>query len=288
VDLRSLVPAARTLTAASLLFTLGCATAGHDAQAHGRGWGHHHDHHHATEGAVVGGLAGAGIGRVIAGRHDAAAGFFLGGALGAITGAIVGDAMDRAEQRDAYAPPPPRRAPWPDGPPPPPRRHERDRDRDWDDDDRWHDDADYGDPYGYEPSEDDDSYAWEPPGPDPLPLSLPDEVLFDAGSARLTPGAERRLRAVATALRRHTGARAVVRGHASPAERREDALSEARAQAVREYLLGEGIAPSRVTALGLGARFPLASEASAEGRQRNRRAEIEVHGRQGSQHAGLW
>jgi len=318
VELRNPPRSVAFLLAASLLLTMGCATRRYDA--YGNPYYEPNPHRHATEGAIVGGLASAGVGSAVADWRHKEAGFWIGGALGALTGAVVGDAIDR---REAAPPPHPR---YPDGPPPPydhrppppyddgygprhdapgppydpgyghgsdrtsDRDRDRDRDRDWDRDrgrdwDRdWdRDDWERGDRW------DDDRWGARDPEPEePLLLSLPGEVLFADGSARLEPGAERRLRAVATALRRHSGARAVVRGHASRAEPSAPALSDARARAVRAYLLHHGVAPSRVTALGMGARFPLTSERTAEGRQRNRRAEIEIHGDRGRELAGLW
>jgi len=273
VDLRNQSRATQWLLAGSLLLTMGCATTRYDA--HGNPYYAHYDHQHATEGAIVGGLAGAGIGRVIAGHDDDEAGYWIGGALGAITGAVVGDAMDREKDRA-------RHAPYPDGPPPPRRgRHDGDwgsHDGGYEED--WRSDDDYrdSDPYAYEP----------PPSPVPLFLNLPDEVLFAPGSDRLEPGAKRRLRDVAKALRKHPATQAVIRGHASTVERRDGALSDARSRAVREYLVRQGVAPSRVTALGMGARFPVASDRTAEGRQRNRRAEIEIHSDRGHDLARLW
>lgn len=275
--------AAMLLLAPALLLTMGCATRRYDAYGNP-----YYDHNHAAEGAVVGGLAGAGVGAAVAGPYHDEAGLLIGGVLGALTGAVVGDAIDRQEA-ETYPPPPLR---YPDGPPPPrdpypdrsdpyPDRYERDHDR-WDD--RGPGADGYGDDY-----EDDYGYRREPePEPEPRFLRLPDEVLFAEGSARLESGAKRRLRTVATALRRHPGTRAVIRGHASRVEDRSPALSEARARAVREYLLHEGVAPSRVTALGMGARFPLTSDRTPEGRQRNRRAEIEIHSERGRELARLW
>ena len=280
MDLRNPPRSVAFLLAASLLLTLGCATRRYDA--YGNPYYEPYEHPHATEGAILGGLAGAGIGQAVAGYHDAPAGFWIGGALGALTGAVIGDAVDRREQgvnRYPDVPPPPRR----DGPPPhrrgayDPGRGAYDpgpRDRDWDDE-PWEDD-----PYAYEPS--------PPRAPEPQFLSLPDEVLFASGSDRLEPGAERRLRTVAKALRDHPATQAVVRGHASAAEPRDAALSEARSRVVRDFLLHEGVAPSRVVAVGMGSRFPVASERTAEGRQRNRRAEIEIHSDRGHDLARLW
>jgi outer membrane protein OmpA-like peptidoglycan-associated protein len=53
-------------------------------------------------------------------------------------------------------------------------------------------------------------------------------------------------------------------------------ISEIRANAVKSYLVGKGIEPSRITAFGHGAQKFVASNKSAEGRQFNRRVEIEL------------
>jgi outer membrane protein OmpA-like peptidoglycan-associated protein len=53
-------------------------------------------------------------------------------------------------------------------------------------------------------------------------------------------------------------------------------ISEIRANAVKSYLIGKGIAPFRVTTFGHGSKKFIASNKSAEGRQLNRRVEIEI------------
>jgi OOP family OmpA-OmpF porin len=45
---------------------------------------------------------------------------------------------------------------------------------------------------------------------------------------------------------------------------------------VRSYLVAKGVAPARVTAVGLGESQPLVTNTTAEGRQQNRRVEIEL------------
>ena len=52
------------------------------------------------------------------------------------------------------------------------------------------------------------------------------------------------------------------------------ALSEQRAMAVRDALVGLGVDASRVTTIGLGEDFPIASNDDAEGRARNRRVDV--------------
>lgn len=55
-------------------------------------------------------------------------------------------------------------------------------------------------------------------------------------------------------------------------------LSQERADAVVRYLVGKGISASRMTAKGYGDSLPVASNASEDGRQQNRRTEFEIKG----------
>jgi outer membrane protein OmpA-like peptidoglycan-associated protein len=55
-------------------------------------------------------------------------------------------------------------------------------------------------------------------------------------------------------------------------------LSEKRAGTVREYLVEQGLLAANVTAKGFGKSMPVADNATAPGRQQNRRVEIVVSG----------
>ena len=76
----------------------------------------------------------------------------------------------------------------------------------------------------------------------------------------------------------HPDAHAVIEGHtdsnASPAY--NQTLSENRARAVFNYLVNKGVDASRLTWYGYGLTRPVDTNATAEGRQRNRRVEIKV------------
>ena len=54
-------------------------------------------------------------------------------------------------------------------------------------------------------------------------------------------------------------------------------LSQARAQSVANYLAGQGIPSNRINAQGYGAENPIASNATAAGREQNRRVEISIY-----------
>ena len=53
-------------------------------------------------------------------------------------------------------------------------------------------------------------------------------------------------------------------------------MSLQRAEAVKQYLVAKGIAPTRLTAEGLGSTKPVADNATEEGRKKNRRIEFDV------------
>ena len=51
-------------------------------------------------------------------------------------------------------------------------------------------------------------------------------------------------------------------------------LSTARADAVSEFLIANGVSPERIIALGFGQYHPIASNATAIGRQKNRSVDL--------------
>jgi len=109
-----------------------------------------------------------------------------------------------------------------------------------------------------------------------LRVIMPGGLLFDVDSAAIDPALQADLRAVAQNLIEYPESTVTVFGHTddtgSPAYNED--LSERRAQAVAGVLVRDGVAPSRVRATGLGETQPVASNATAEGRQLNRRVEV--------------
>lgn len=74
------------------------------------------------------------------------------------------------------------------------------------------------------------------------------------------------------------GKRVEVIGHTdnSGSRARNLALSQARAEAVKAYVVERGIRPDMISVRGEGPDRPVADNASAEGRARNRRIEFKV------------
>ena len=106
------------------------------------------------------------------------------------------------------------------------------------------------------------------------------DVLFDTGSYILKPGAREKLAKVSGILLAHPGLTMQIEGHTDSVGSDEfnQRLSEQRAESVRDFLLEQGVLPSSISAQGLGKNQPVASNDTAEGRQRNRRVEIVVNG----------
>lgn len=109
-------------------------------------------------------------------------------------------------------------------------------------------------------------------------ITLSGEVIFVTDRAELRPEARERLMAVAEALRASPGQEVTIEGHTD--SRGSDEynldLSQRRADAVRAFLIQQGVPPERTRAVGLGESQPIASNQSAEGRANNRRVEIHV------------
>jgi outer membrane protein OmpA-like peptidoglycan-associated protein len=104
------------------------------------------------------------------------------------------------------------------------------------------------------------------------------DLMFASGQADLGPAATATLDTMLAALAKEPERRIVVEGHTDSSgdkvHNRE--LSQRRAEAVRQYLVGHGIAADRITAIGKGEAEPIAGNDSAEGRKRNRRVDVIV------------
>jgi outer membrane protein OmpA-like peptidoglycan-associated protein len=102
------------------------------------------------------------------------------------------------------------------------------------------------------------------------------DVLFDTAKATLKPGAELAMNRLATYLSANPQTRILIEGHTDSvgSEEYNEVLSERRARAVATELMSRGIPADQLQTIGRGKGYPVASNATPEGRQQNRRVEI--------------
>ncbi len=98
-------------------------------------------------------------------------------------------------------------------------------------------------------------------------------VFFETGSSVLDPKSTKELDILFEFLEKEKGVKIEIQGHTDDVGQDEDnlRLSQARAEAVRKYLLDRGISKDRLVAKGYGETRFVADNASEEGRSQNRR-----------------
>ena len=102
------------------------------------------------------------------------------------------------------------------------------------------------------------------------------DVLFATGKADLQPGAMNNLGKLVAFLNQYPDRTLAIEGHTDNvgSDDLNLGLSQRRADSVKSFLLGQGIAGQRVAASGKGEAVPVASNDNAGGRQANRRVEV--------------
>ena len=110
-------------------------------------------------------------------------------------------------------------------------------------------------------------------------LIMPGNITFDTNKSNIKPNFYSTLDKVAQTLTQDNKSGILVTGYTDSTG--NDAinipLSQARAQSVANYLSSRGVSTSRINAQGHGAANPIASNATAEGREQNRRVEISIY-----------
>jgi len=106
------------------------------------------------------------------------------------------------------------------------------------------------------------------------------DVLFDTGKSDLRPPAREALARLAGVVSNYPSLHLDIEGHTDSTGTVDfnQTLSEKRANAVRDYLISQGLSPESLAAVGLGQDNPVADNSTAAGRQQNRRVEIVISG----------
>lgn len=113
---------------------------------------------------------------------------------------------------------------------------------------------------------------------DTIQLVMPGNITFATGRYEIKADFYSVLDSVATILTEFNETAIKVSGHtdSTGSSATNQTLSEQRAGSVRTYLVNRNIASGRVQAVGYGPRYPIASNDTAEGREQNRRVELEL------------
>jgi outer membrane protein OmpA-like peptidoglycan-associated protein len=104
------------------------------------------------------------------------------------------------------------------------------------------------------------------------------DVLFEFDRAELLPGAYRTIDKLVSFLKKYPNRNVLIEGHTDSIGTSDYNLdlSQRRADAVRIALVERDISLSRISTKGYGKRYPVASNDTEAGRQRNRRVEIVI------------
>ena len=113
---------------------------------------------------------------------------------------------------------------------------------------------------------------------DILLMRLPAALTFGSGSAEISPQAASTLNEIAVTLKTSNRSLVDVLGHtdSTGTDASNKALSERRAQTVAAHLKSRGVASARIATRGYGPAYPIADNATEQGRATNRRVEIKV------------
>lgn len=109
-----------------------------------------------------------------------------------------------------------------------------------------------------------------------IKVTFTDKILFATGKSELSDASRSSLKKFAASLSESPETDIAIYGHTDNTGGREvnQRLSEERAQAVANCLIGQKIAPNRITVRGLAYDSPIADNATEAGRAQNRRVEI--------------
>lgn len=111
-----------------------------------------------------------------------------------------------------------------------------------------------------------------------LNLIMPGNITFAVGKSDIRSDFYSVLNSVGQALKEYDQTTVRISGYTDSTGplSLNQRLSEERASSVRSYLLAQGVAAERIDSAGYGPANPIASNASEEGRQANRRVEIKL------------
>ena len=111
-----------------------------------------------------------------------------------------------------------------------------------------------------------------------IKVTFDNGILFATNKSELSPASREALTKFATSLKNSPDTDVTIYGHTDNTGTRavNERISKERADAVANFLVGQGISRSRLTTEGLAFDQPVADNSTAEGRAQNRRVEIYI------------
>lgn len=111
-----------------------------------------------------------------------------------------------------------------------------------------------------------------------IKITFDSGILFDVNKSDLRPEAKQNLGNLSTILNKYPDTEVLVEGHTDSTGTHDYNmdLSLRRAQSVANYMTGQQVQADRFRMMGYGPDQPVASNATADGRQENRRVEIAI------------
>lgn len=113
---------------------------------------------------------------------------------------------------------------------------------------------------------------------DGLRVTLKNDILFAIGSSELSAEARKTLTDLNTVLKKYPENIIIVEGHTdnTGTAALNQTLSEKRAKAVYDFLLGTGLKTFKISYVGYGLNQPIADNSMEEGRAKNRRVNLNI------------
>jgi outer membrane protein OmpA-like peptidoglycan-associated protein len=108
-------------------------------------------------------------------------------------------------------------------------------------------------------------------------IAVPEQIQFETGKAVILAASDKVLNGIAEKIKANPQVKRIrIEGHSDDpgGPKKNQELSQARAEAVREYLMKRGIEPERLQAVGYGNSRPLSSGKTKEAHAKNRRVEF--------------
>ncbi len=111
-----------------------------------------------------------------------------------------------------------------------------------------------------------------------LLVQMASDILFESGSSALHQQSVDDLDKMADIIAKYSDDRIRIYGYTDSVGGKayNEELSLRRADAVKRVLIGRGVQERQITALGMGEADPVASNASADGRKKNRRVVLNI------------